>query len=269
VTRIAVLLAAVVSAVSAPAAQADTIVREQGAVRATLAASPVPGAFGRYRADNLEIVRGGQTLFDAVPDPRGCESVLCSPLDLRVRDLDGDGEPEVIYRADSGYPQCCVITQVYWLLADGSRYVTIDHDFGRGFVLKQLGSDPGTEFVSSDVAFVQFRVASGNEALPLSIWRYERLRFTDVTRRFPRQLRREAREFWQGYLKVRRDRDGAWVSQVAGWAADRYRLGRRAEALRVLGREADRAYMRGTTLPGRKFIRYIDTYLRQNGYSRP
>jgi hypothetical protein len=266
-TRIAVLLTAVVSAVAAEGAHADVIVREQGAVRATLSLSPARGAFGRYRADNLEIVRGGQTLFDDVPEPRGCETVLCSPLDLRVRDLDGDGEPEVIYRTDSGYPQCCVITQVYWLLADGRRYVTIDHDFGRGFVLKQLDHDARTEFVSSDVAFVQFRVASGDTALPLSIWRYDRLRFTDVTNRFPRQLRRESRELWQGYLKVRRDRDGAWVSQVAGWAADQYRLGRRAQALRVLGREASGGYMRGTTLPGRRFIRYIDGYLRANGYA--
>jgi hypothetical protein len=265
-TRIAVLSAAVVSAASAAPARADVIVREHGGVRATLSLSPARGAFGRYRADNLEIVRGGQTLFDAVPDPR-CGTVFCSALDLRVRDLDGDGEPEVIYRADSGYPQCCVITQVYWLLADGSRYVTIDHDFGRGFVLKQLDLDPRIEFVSSDVAFVQFRVASGDTALPLTIWRYDRLRFTDVTNRFPRQLRREAREFWQGYLKARRDRDGAWVSQVAAWAADQYRLGRRAHALRVLRREADRGYMRGTTLPGRKFIRYIDGYLRANRYA--
>jgi hypothetical protein len=263
----AVLVAAVLSAVSAAPAQADVIVREQGAVRATLSLSPAPGTFGRYRADSLEIARGGQSLFHAAPEPRGCESVICFPLDLRVRDLDGDGEPEVIYRADSGYPQCCVITQVYWLLADGSRYVTIDHDFGRGFVLKQLDGDARTEFVSSDVAFVQFRVGSGNTALPLSIWRYDRLRFTDVTSRYPRQLRREAREFWRGYVKARRDRDGAWLSQIVAWTADQYHLGRRPHALRVLRREVTRGYLRGPTPPARRLVRLIDVYLRGKGYA--
>lgn len=256
-----------VSAVSAAAAQADVIVAQRGEVRATLSYSHVRGTFDRYRADNLEIVRGGRSLFDAAPDPRGCDGLLCSPFGVRLRDLDGDREPEVIYTADSGFPQCCVITQVYWLLADGSRYVAIDHDFGRGFVLKQLDRDPRTEFVSADAAFAQLRFGSGNTALPLSIWRYDRLRFSDVTRRYPGQLRRESREYWQGYLRVRRDRDGAWISQIAAWTADQYHLGRRPQAVRVLRREASRGYLRAQGVPAREFIRLLQQFLRGNGYA--
>jgi hypothetical protein len=110
------------------------------------------------------------------------------------------------------------------------------------------------------------RTGSGTIALPLSIWRYDRVAFTDVTSHYPRLLRRDLRGFWKGYLKVRRDRRGAWVSQLAAWTADEYRLGRRAYAMRVLRREVSLGFLRGTSRHGVRFISFIDGFLRANGY---
>jgi hypothetical protein len=221
----------------------------------------------RFRAGNLKIVRGGQTLFDEVPTSRPCDKSVCAPVSLKVLDLDGDGEPEVLYTGDSGGTHCCIVAQVYWLLADKSGYSSIAQDFGEaGYQISDLDRDGRAEFVSADSRFARFRRGSGAAALPLAIWRYDRVAFADVTSHFPRLLRRDVRGFWNAYLKLRADRHGAWLPQLAAWTADEYRLGRRASALRVLRREVSRGFLRGTTVPGLKFIRFIDRYLAANGY---
>jgi hypothetical protein len=221
----------------------------------------------RFRAGDLQIVRNGQTLFDEVPTSRPCDKSICAPVSLKVLDLDGDGEPEVLYTGDTGGKHCCVVAQVYWLLADASGYSAIPHDFGQaGYQIADLDRDGRAEFVSADSRFAAFRRGSGTTALPLAIWRYDRTAFTDVTSHFPRLVRRDLRGFWNGYLKVRRRRDGAWLSQLAAWTADEYRIGRRAYAMGVLRREVSGGFLRGTKFHGPRFISFFDGYLRANGY---
>lgn len=75
------------------------------------------GAFSSLR---LRIVRDGRTVFDG--PPKRLEPCFCpdnGPIvrepggALRVRDLDGDGEPEVVLDSYLGAPHCCWYTDVY------------------------------------------------------------------------------------------------------------------------------------------------------------
>jgi hypothetical protein len=261
----AVVAAVVTCLACAAVAHAKQWTASSGNVQATLDY----GRFDdfRFRAGNLQIVRDGKTLFDEVPNSRPCDKSVCAPVSLQVLDLDGDGEPEVLYTGESGGSHCCIVAQPFWLLADASGYKSTPHSFGRaGYRMRDLDGDGRIEFISSDSGFAGFHSGSNAVALPLSISRYDRVAFTDVTKRYPRLLRRDARGFWAQYLKVRRNRRGAWLAPLAAWDADQYRLGRRAFARRVLRREVRQGFMRGTTIPGDQFIAFFDGYLPEHGY---
>jgi hypothetical protein len=246
-------------------ARADDLTATSPHVQATVHVASSPD--GRGRARDLEIVRNGQTLFDARPAPDGCVG-QCAPTGVALADLDGDGEPEVLYHADTGGAHCCHIVQVYWLLADASGYLTITHDFRSApFAIRDLDGDGRAEFVTSDLQFEAFRLGSANDALPLSILRYDRLRFTDVTRSYRGRLRREAGAFWRTYRSSRASTEGTWFASLMAWAADEYRLGHRAAVLRTLQVEARHGFLRGPVGSSSSLIRFLDRYLRKRGYA--
>jgi hypothetical protein len=281
---LAVAAAIAVAAVNALASQATAtatatatkqLTVSGGDVKATLTYSRDSSTFG-YKTEKLTITRAGRVLYDDVPHPSACHGFACGPTvgfgprqpPLVVRDLDGDGEPEVVYSAYTGGAHCCSVGQFFSLAGGGKRYSTVDRLFGDpGFGIEDLNRDGRPEVVTADDAFAYrftFYAASG---LPLLVLRFDHGRFAEITRRFPGRLRREAAEFWRTYKKIRKSHDDSPRGQISAWAADEYRLGRRKHALAVLRGEVRSGFL-AQPGGGAKFIRTLDRFLRQRGYAR-
>jgi hypothetical protein len=256
-----------------PAAEAKQVTVSSAGVEATLTYSKDAANFG-FKADRLTITRNGQLLYDAVPQPAACKGFACGPTvgfsgqpPLRVEDLDGDGEPEVIYSAYTGGAHCCSVAQVFQLAAGASGYTSVDRFFGDpGFDVRDLDRDGRPEIVSADDSFAYRFTAYAFSGLPFLALRYDHGKFRDVTGSFPGLIRRDARRFWRGYLELRDNPDDSARGQIAAWAADQYRLGKRAYAREVLRREVRRGFLAKPN-GGAKFITRLDGFLRRRGYA--
>lgn len=265
---------ALVAAVAPASAPAKTETASEGAVTATFSYRKVNDF--KWTGLKLTIVRAGATLFAGPPNLRECQQPYCVPTGafpgagdptVRVRDLDGDGEPDVLLGLYSGGAHCCLYAQAYRLRADGSGYDAVTHDFGDpGFRLADLDRDGKPEFRSADFRFDYKFASFASSGMPLQIWRFEGGRFVEVTAGFPARIRRDAASWWRSYRRQRRRSDGEQLGLVAAWAGDEYRLGRRAHVLAVLRREAGRGRLKGTRLHGTRYIRSLDRFLRRLGY---
>jgi hypothetical protein len=225
----------------------------------------------------LTISRNGKTLFSGRPRPklRTCESFRCSPIDgmgkpLTVRDLDGDSEPEVVFNAYSGGAHCCFVAQV-WRYTGGA-YKPRSRDFGNvGYRLADISRNGRVEWLSADDRFAYAFTDFATSRFPVQILRFRHGRFVDVTDRYPGRIRRDGRRHWREYKRFLRGYEGSQYGPVAAWAADKYRLGKRHQALRILRREARRRHLESPNWfnhpwHGRKFVRRLDRFLRRRGY---
>jgi hypothetical protein len=184
-----------------------------------------------------------------------------------VRDLDADGEPEVIADLYTGGAHCCSLARVYSF--DGSAYGETTHGFGNAeYRLGDIDGDRRAEFVSSDDRFAYRFAAYAFSVFPVQIWRYTASGFSDTTDRFPARIRADAARAWRVYRQAYRRREFPPRGAAAAWAADEYRLGKRASALRTLRKLARRHELPGGPPRSQaRFVRVLDAALRRLGYS--
>jgi hypothetical protein len=150
---------------------------------------------------------------------------------------------------------------VYRLNAAASGYTTSSHNFGDpGFRLKDLDGDGRPEWVTGDDAFAYTFTAYAFSGLPVQILRYSAGTFSDVTNGFPAQIQTDAVRWLKRYRHARHAKDGTQLGVLAAWAADEYRLGRRAQALSYLHSEARKGFVKA------RFVRRLDHFLRKRGY---
>ncbi len=264
----ALLLAVAVLLVAAPTASAETESNAAGSVAATLSWTRDPSGLGASGV-RVVVTRSGVLAYDAPVDPRsGCRDATCAPLDdgLTVRDLDGDGEPEVIADVFTGGAHCCDISRI--LRWNGARYVVIDHVFGdRSHRIEDLGGDGRSELVTSDDRFAYLYGSYAASVFPVQILALRAGALADVTASYPTIVRRDRAAI---YREARRSSVArpAW----AAWAADRYRLGERAAALRALRRLASQRKLRtdigsNSIRAQRRWVGRLDRDLRRFGYA--
>lgn len=247
------------------AAAARTVSVSRGDVTAAL----------RYTQDGfqttvqrLTITRAGQVLFSGKPNPKACRPAVCEPVPralkpLRIRDVQGDGEPEVIYSSFSGGAHCCTVAEVY--SHGGGGYSAASFNFtDSGFVLRDFDSDGKLEWVSRDPQFDYAFTAYAFSGKPIQIFHFAGKRFREATSAFPRQVRRDARLWLHRYRQTSNRDDGVEYGPVAAWAADRYRLGKRDATLRFLRGEARRGLLKPR---GKRFVTKLDRFLRRLGYA--
>jgi streptogramin lyase len=219
---------------------------------------------------SIRIARRGQMVFsEDVPGGPGGFPAQADTTSLTVRDLDGDGEPEVMLLLNSGGPHCCAWSRVYGYARALDTYVPVEHRWGEDSVqprLKDLGRNGRPEFVSKDDRF--FAVFGTMSSMPLQIWSYRHGRFTDVTGHYPRLIRRNAAHLWRLYR--RHTRTARLI--LPAWVADECRLGRARVAYRVLERERFHGAL--NRYPGvygprdpRSYIRVVKRLLRRTGYN--
>ena len=229
-----------------------------------------------YTNVRLKITRGGAVLHDArVPAP--CEECPTNPAgggepdipSLRLRDLDGDGEPEALVDLYTGGAHCCTYTQIYGYHAATNAYRRFKAGWGDvGYELVDLDGDGPPEFRSADPRFAGAFTAYVASGFPIQLWRWTSGRLTDVTRNYRSLIKANLRGYLKLYREVRRDRDGDVRGFLAAYVADKYLLGQGDTAFDLVYA----AYRRGELNPpfgslrGKRYISALRRYLRRWGY---
>lgn len=209
------VIALVLTSVAA-AAPLKTKTARLGAVHAKITWQPVRFNIQAKRV-HLVIGRRGRTLVDRKLGP-------AVPWAIRVRDLDGNGEPEVIADFFTGGAHCCLFSEIYRYT--GSGYVAVRHMWGDPFYrLRDLGRDGKLEFVTGDDHFAYAFTSYAGSALPLQVWSYRAGHMADVTRSFPALVRNDAATLWKAYERERTGEDADVRGVLAAWMADQYLLG--------------------------------------------
>jgi hypothetical protein len=255
----ALLLAVVVALVVAPTAVAATQTASSGAVAATLATTDAG-------ASTVTVTRDGLPAYEAPVGLRECREGGCTAPDgaLQVRDLDADGDPEVLVTLYTGGAHCCSVTRI--LRWDGARYLTIDRNFGNSGFRAQAGPGGTVDLRTTDDRFAYLYGSYAASVRPVQVFALQDGRLVDVTRLRPDLVRADAR---RNLKLARRTRlRTAW----AAWAADQYLLDRRSHALRSLRGHAARGDLRtdlgNSSRSGqRRFVQRLDRDLRRFGYA--
>jgi hypothetical protein len=200
----------------------------------------------------------------------GLETIM-DPQPLEIRDLDGDGEPEILLDLYTGGAHCCFYTVI--LRFDGRAYRGNVAFWGDpGYELRDLDRNGTPEFVTGDDRFAYAFTSYAGSVLPILVRRYDHGALTDVTNEYPALVRAEAAYLWREYLGDHRSRDADVRGLLAGWLADEYRLGHEDEGWRRI----ETAYRRGELSPprvdpiwpaGRKYLTALRTFLVKNGYA--
>jgi hypothetical protein len=228
---LAPLLGAVVAlgaAFAAPALANDagSITHSAGAVSATLVWDKAEFGIGNPR---LSVTRDGVSYDVTISDIclEGC--IVVSDLKddppgtsaVKVADLDGDGEPEILVDVFSGGAHCCLTARL--LTFSGTGYTPLDIGYGDvGYVLKDADGDGRPELVGYDPRFSSVFTAFAGSGFPPSVLQVEHGATVDVTRRFPKLIRTDAAARLKDLRKARRGDDVRGI--LAAYVADEYLL---------------------------------------------
>jgi hypothetical protein len=229
----------------------------------------------------LTIVRGGAVAFNRPLNP--CR-FRCDPSDptdpsaarvatLRVADLDGDGEAEVLVDRSDGFSPCCTLeTAIVRRDRASGGYGEIDRRWGTSYRIADVDGDRRAELVTGDLRFYErFAPRLVGFQLPVQIIALRGPGLADVTRAHPAPVRRHARRLSRLLRETdaiadgRRDGNRTLARaglrpQLAAYAAEQRLLGRRAVGDRRVAREV----ARGRVTPG--FRRALMRFLRSMGY---
>jgi hypothetical protein len=247
------------------------LARSTARVRVTAKFSYVQ-TLGRYRDLRLKIYRSGRLVYDRPVTSRFCAR-QCGPLLLRrntspvhVVAFRRGSEPDVVLSLFTGGAHCCVIEQVYSFAARSARYVKRERDFGNaGAVIERLGPSRRPVFVSADNAFFYAFASFATSGAPLQIWSFRSGRFVNVTRRYSRQIARDAAKWWAIFTHHVRAGEGF----IAAWAADEDLLGRSSFVATTLQTELREGHLHSdlSGVPtGRRFVTALQRFLRAHGY---
>jgi hypothetical protein len=237
------LAAALALLVFVPVARADDESVTSGAVTATLSWS---GDSSDLQGARLEITRAGAVAFSqAIPKVLcdGCALFGAGSDDIKLNDLNGDGEPEVVVVGSSGGHGCCTLVGIWDFAGGAYREMDID-DWTAGFNLDDLDGDGADEIVSQDVRFNVFFNNVADQIYPPQIlhWLVQDGQpiIVDVTdRKFAAPFRANAADAKRRFSRLHRANFNArgWV---ATYVADQMVLGKRSTGLRELDKQVKR-----------------------------
>jgi hypothetical protein len=250
--------------IAAAPGSADQHTAGSGQVTATVSFDrPAENEYANLR---LSVTRAGATAFDAPIDVAGCDGPYCAPTGgVTVRDLDGDGEPEVIADVFTGGAHCCVASEI--LRWDGAAYRPIQRDWGDvGYRLTDTGHDGVPEFRTADTRFAYEFASFADSRFPIMILRYRAGAFTDVTHAHKALIRKDAARLEREYRKRRGGRFALGV--LAAWTADRYLLGSKRAALHHVWAENRAGKLRSLYgwKSGTAYVRLLERRLDRWGY---
>lgn len=174
----------------------------------------------------LNLTRDGQTFTKKVD--LGEDDDIANVDGPAIINLDGEGEPEVVLDVFSQHAYCCAFTLIYHYVPARRTYVLLKHSWGpyrNSAVLRKSEQGGGPEFISGDEKFSgEFGPYAVSGARPIQIWRYRQGRLQDVTRRYPKLIREDAKTWWDAYNNKKSD----WYHTpfpLTAYLADMHRLG--------------------------------------------
>ena len=254
------LATAGVLAAAPSAAQAKTETDTVGPVTATFSYT---GNKDRTQFKNLKVVisrAGVPVLTTTLPKykdfwPGG----VVDNSSITVRDLDGDGEPEVLVKLYSGGANCCLSSLIYTYRPATNTYGSAYRDFGRyGFSVKELNRKAPVELVTADIRFSgAFGTVTANQREPVQILNFVKGRFVDVTRANPVSIRKDLRllrKDYPRYVKGKANRRGI----LAAIVADQILLNDRDGVVRT--------FQRIEMIYGNEFSDRLKKFLARRGY---
>jgi hypothetical protein len=271
--RVLTLVAVLVAAAVVPAAAHGrdvTQTAKSGDVSATLTYHVAKDVYSQVR---LRIARSGTVVDDQrlreVGCGKGCAAwvpgLFAVPGPVQVRDLDGDGEPEVIVDFYTGGAHCCVVTAFYrW---DGAAYRRSVEYFGNyGYKVRDIDGDGTPELSAYDERFAYAFGSYAESFSPPAISHYKAGELVDVTRDFPAVVKANAREAFTLFTRSKRRHDDIAARAVlAAWTADECLLGQTTQAFARL-EAARKAGDLGTSPAGARYITQLRAFLKRGGY---
>ncbi len=198
----------------------------------------------------IKIIRDGQVLLQEPvliptrslvdnPDQKVSDEISEGRLlSLRVRDLDGDKEPEVLadlVSTKSGV-HCCNYSLIYRYEPTTKKYSHIKHFWGNvSYEMVDYGKNDIPEFKSLDGRFAEAFTSYADSRFPLQIWQYRQGKMLDVTKQYPVQVYTNSCELWLESNKHLSE-DGEAKGVLAAYMANQYVLGQQVESWQLLER---------------------------------
>jgi hypothetical protein len=222
----------------------------------------------------LTIRRNGQTFYNQPVRSPACghlcvvTAVPPGRQQLKVLDLDSDGQLEVVLGVFSGGAHCCFVDQVFSFDPGTTTYVKTEHNF--------LDSDPVIERLGGHYAFVGNDARIGeagftdfaDSGAPIAIWRFEGRRFVAVTAQYPSRVKPDAAK----WLRLFHHHLDNGVGLIAAWAADEDLLGNSKTVGSTLNALAAKGALRTPLgLPhnsAKAFVAQLQKLLRRLGYTK-
>lgn len=252
-----------------------------GSVTATL--DYVMASFFEATDIRLSIMRdGAAAVVEGANLTNPCRECAGAPVggrdssmkSLTLRDLTGDGDPEVVVDLYTGGAHCCWVMAVFGWDPARSAYRRVVRNWGDpGFRIADLAAAPGAEILSADGSFAYAFCAYACSAMPGQVFRYQDFRLVNVTKEFPARIRREIRELRSSLRDIRRqpkDDRFALKGILPALCADLYLLRRGAECRRDLSvalRRGELSRDQADIGPsGRRYVRQVLGFLKRTGY---
>ena len=274
-----VLLAALAPAAPASAAT-KTETDSSGPVTAALTYDYTKTATGAYEFAQLHVTidRAGVRLVDqqvgdegdwpASAGQRGVSSVT-------VRDLDADGEPEVLVDLYTGGANCCWYSDSFRYDAAQNQYIekALRPMTSFPYTLKDIDHNGTVEFKTADYRFAYKYGTNVDTPRPLRLFDWKAGNLVDVTRQFPALAAADAADTYKGYLRYRKVKGDNVRGLLAAYLASSYN----ARNGRVAWRRVVAAYRRGdvskkadseTGPHGKAYLSSLRRFLKKLGYLR-
>lgn len=215
------LCGVLVAAVAAPsAALADTQSASSGEVSAAFSwhSGNVPSG------ETLSISRAGKVVYHAPVSSPFCGS-FCSVFPggryVFVARLERAQEPDVVLLLPNGGTGGGTAAQI--LSWNGHAYRKSEYDFDAPVRLARLRTDGRSELLSGDGRFECAFTPCAASGVPIKIELFGSDRFTNVTRGFPAQIRRDASNWLKAFKQSWQS--GTGDGFIGAWAADEELLG--------------------------------------------
>jgi hypothetical protein len=219
----------------------------------------------------LHIDRNGEQKLN-----RGLEELPVSfvqDVQLQLKDLNSDGEPEAIANLQESGPQdlCCVNSQIYRYAPSEEEYeeaVARNWNFineeNDGYYIKDADDDGNLEFHSLNT---RFRTAFSRPLqvpylLPEQIFEYRQGELVNATDDYPNQIDRDAYGLWQQAQEFSENEDTPYPklkTALAGYLAEKYVLGESEEGWK----NVQRLYQKSDRT---EYFDDLYTFLREQGY---
>jgi hypothetical protein len=233
-----------------------------GAVKAVLSYERSASA-PRFRNVQLKIFHNGTRVYnEAIPRDRVDDQVLAEQAEtaFQVRDLDLDGQPEIIVDLFTGGTHCCTYSQIYRFEASSGSYQAMQHKWGNSFYqLADFDQDGRPEFQSRDDRFTGKFTSYAASANPMQIWHFDAGKMVDRTRDYTAPVEASANQHLLAMQRVSSNpRDAKGV--IAAYMADRYTLNQASDSWQLM----EKLYQGDDR---EKFFREIEQFLQQTGYT--